>query len=725
MYNKKLIGKILSSILAAGLLGNGSIVMAANSGISSNTIKLNNFDHYIGDNNTALNNVVKIDSDLACGIIGGYTKDGESKNNSVYINSGEINGYIYGGYSETGSSEGNIVYINGGTIKSNVRGGSVGEGYVSDNYVKINSGDFTTNTVEISGGSSIQSSVINYNTVEINGGSFGVLTTIYGGSSNNSNISNNTVKIMGGTFSGANWNATGNRYDGSTIIAGGYSDGGIVQGNRVEISGGDFEGRNDVFAGNSGNAQTGTVIDNTILLSGNVDLTQVNLYGRNSDAAYYENNNLIINGWSGSVNSLHYFDNIEFENIAAQDTVIEIKNNNDVLTGTGTTDISKSNIQINSLSKAIDVDVNDKLTITMSGLEEGKDIQESLVSLGPDGIRQGVATSIVGDISVDSSQNNANDKITVTVTEKRAQKQTAITTESQAAATAFINQGNELISESLNVLHDGEYGITTFARVNGNNSKYNTGSYVDINGWNSIVGVADSKKIGDSKVNYAAFFENGSGNYNTYNDFNGMAFRGDGNVVYNGGGMAIRCDGANGVYAEASLRAGTAKNELSDVLSDTNGNRYGYETENAYYGGHIGIGKIVKLDNDKAWDFYGKYFHVHHEGDSVNIGGDEFKFDSVDSDKLRIGARFNESQGEKLRSYYGLAWEYEFSGDVGGTAAGHAMYTPSLEGSTVIAEMGFRYTPGNKSPWYFDANIKGYVGQQEGISGSVQANYTF
>ena len=116
---------------------------------------------------------------------------------------------------------------------------------------------------------------------------------------------------------------------------------------------------------------------------------------------------------------------------------------------------------------------------------------------------------------------------------------------------------------------------------------------------------------------------------------------------------------------------------------------------------------------------------MHHEGDSVEIAGDIFDFDSVDSNKLRIGARFSEQQGEKLTSYYGLAWDYEFSGDVSGTAAGYDMHSPSLEGSTVIGEVGFRYTPGKESPWYFDANVKGYVGMQEGLSGSVQAVYSF
>ena len=275
------------------------------------------------------------------------------------------------------------------------------------------------------------------------------------------------------------------------------------------------------------------------------------------------------------------------------------------------------------------------------------------------------------------------------------------------------------------MLSQSQEGINTFATVSGNNSKYDTGSYADINGWNSIIGIANTKEIGSDKLNYGAFFENGSGNYNTYNEIGGASFRGDGNVLYNGGGVMVRLDKENGFYTEAAVRAGSVKNELNNGLADAWGNNYGYETENAYYGGHIGIGKIFKLENGKAWDVYGKYFHMHHEGDSVEIAGDTFDFDSVDSNKLRIGARFSEQQGEKLTSYYGLAWDYEFSGDVKGTAAGYDMHTPSLEGSTVIGEVGFRYTPGKESPWYFDANVKGYVGMQEGLSGSVQAVYSF
>ncbi len=489
---------------------------------------------------------------------------------------------------------------------------------------------------------------------------------VIGGHAENGDAAKNKVTVSGGTV--------GNVY-------GGYAENGNAVKNTVNISGGTVTG---VVVG--GYSYSGSVSDNSITLSGTADVSQAELWGYLVYSAHegQTDNKLIINGWSGEIKLLRNFN--------GDDGGIEVK----ALTG--------------------GLDLAAGKTTDFVFVENGIHNCNNLIKA--ENIQAGVALTVSGEIGKD------NQNIYINPTSVRASDQTAITTESRAAAAAFVNQGAEAVSDSINSLQEAEAGISTFATVSGNNSKYDTGSYVDINGWNGIVGVAKTKDLNAGKFSYGAFFENGGGNYNTYNDFNGTSFRGDGNVVYNGGGLLMRWEQTSGVYTEASLRAGTAKNEVSNVLEFAE-NRYGFKTENAYYGAHIGIGKIIKLDNGKAWDIYGKYFHTHHEGDSVKIANDVFDFDSVDSDKLRIGARFSEQQGEKLTSYYGLAWEYEFSGDAGGTANHYAMYTPSLEGSTVIGEVGFRYTPGKASPWYFDANVRGYAGMQEGISGSVQAVYSF
>lgn len=700
--------KILCSILAAGICGSASLALAANSG--GEDIVIDDLPTYAGNNGTGSNNEVYFDDNTKDYkyVIGGFVdNDGFTKNNSVIVSgstigiSGEVNGgCVYG----NGSADINSVIINSSTIDrfSMVNGGYVyGNGSAENNSVAIrdsvvvgtvNGGYIRDNTE--------QSSANNNDVIIDDSDIFGSVNGGYinsnksSGSANNNTViisnSNITASSMFGAVKGGYVEGSGSADDNKLIIVNSKLVGGVYGGYVNEN--GDSASRNSVVivdstvsgivvGGYAESKNAANTNNNSVTIVGNSDLTNAVLFGTNEDGQ--TENTLIIDGWSGTVKSINNFNSIKIESLAG-------------------------GLNLKEGEKF------DFVTVT-----ESNSISGTIENVDVIGIKAGVALEVDGTLGIDG--NNIN----IDVEHIRAQEQTAITTEARAGVTAFVNQGAEVVADNLNMLSQSQEGINTFATVSGNNSKYDTGSYADINGWNSIIGIANTKEIGKDKLNYGAFFENGSGNYNTYNEIGGAGFRGDGNVLYNGGGVMVRLDKENGFYTEAAVRAGSVKNELNNGLADAWGNNYGYETENAYYGGHIGIGKIFELDNGKAWDVYGKYFHMHHEGDSVEIAGDTFDFDSVDSNKLRIGARFSEQQGEKLTSYYGLACDYEFSGDVKGTAAGYDMHTPSLEGSTVIGEVGFRYTPGKESPWYFDANVKGYVGMQEGLSGSVQAVYSF
>ena len=298
--------------------------------------------------------------------------------------------------------------------------------------------------------------------------------------------------------------------------------------------------------------------------------------------------------------------------------------------------------------------------------------------------------------------------------------------ENRAVAAAFVNQGTDLISDSLDALsRDDNYGIKTFAAVHGNRSKYDINSDLKINGWSSIVGVGNEKNIGKGDFSWGVFYENGSGNYRTCNEFNNEFFRGDGSLVYNGGGIAARFEQDNGVYTEGSLRAGMLKSEMSNALQDGAGNSYGYKSESTYYGAHIGVGKVISLNEAADLDVYGKFFHTYTEGDSFTVAGDKFEFDGITSDRLRIGARVTTNKENKFSTYYGLAYEYEFNGDAQMRVQNISAPEQSLQGSSYMAEIGMNYQPDSESPWSFDLSMRGYAGQRDGFSGSVQATYSF
>lgn len=372
------------------------------------------------------------------------------------------------------------------------------------------------------------------------------------------------------------------------------------------------------------------------------------------------------------------------------------------------------NITISNFSGGQKFKAGDTLTLisnTTNGLTQGQNFNATA----------GVAVDVCGVIKQDGNN------VIMTVNSTSLNKQTDLAAQTRAASAAFVNQGTDLISDSLDTIsRDDNYGVKTFAAVHGNRSKYDVNSDIKINGWSVIVGVGNADKFDNgSEFSWGVFYENGSGNYRTYNEFNNDFFRGDGSLVYNGGGIAARYTNKNGVYTEGSLRAGMLKSDMDNALRDGAGNFYGYESESAYYGAHLGIGKIISLSESSDLDVYGKFFHTYTEGDSFKVANDEFEFDSINSDRLRIGARITSNKENKFSTYYGLAYEYEFNGDADMTAQGLRADTQSLQGSSVMAEVGFNYQPTPTSPWSFDLNMRGYTGERQGGSFNVQATYTF
>ena len=425
-------------------------------------------------------------------------------------------------------------------------------------------------------------------------------------------------------------------------------------------------------------------------------------------------NNLIVDNWIGTVNSVQYFDNIEFKNIKWNDKekVLIIKDNEkDKLKDTNINNITISSDSI--------VSVGENMTLIHSNNDLG-----TIDDLANGGKTVNANSGVAKVIESLVEQTDANN-VVMSVKDIKLADQTMLVAENRAVAAAFVNQGTDLIADSLDTLsRDGKYGVKTFAAVHGNRSKYDVNSDIKINGWSTIVGVGSETEHNGGDFSWGVFYENGSGNYRTFNSFNNEYFRGDGSLVYNGGGIAARYENAHGVYTEGSLRAGMLKSDMDNALSDGE-NKYGYSSESEYYGAHIGIGQIIPLTESSDLDVYGKFFHTYTEGDSFDVAGDEFSFDSINSDRLRVGARLTTNKENKFSTYYGLAYEYEFNGDAEMRAAGMSAPTQSLQGSSYMAEVGFNYQPTPESPWSFDLNMRGYAGEREGATFNVQATYTF
>ena len=470
--------------------------------------------------------------------------------------------------------------------------------------------------------------------------------------------------------------------------------------------------------------------ENEINLSGNANVDNANLFGYDkktstvsfsrtlSQKAASSGNTLTIKGWSGSVKQVKDFEKIKFgeidlDNLPSNGTVLTITNlnNNDL----ENTFIDAQGVKFKS---GTEIKAGMALNFIASGNDQELYINDDNIEFG--NFTAGVAQEGEGKLELQDG------KLIYTSTEVHASGQTHLVAENRAVAAAFVNQGSELIADALDTLSrtDG-YGVKTFAAVYGNHSKYDVNSDLKINGWSSIVGVGSEKQLAQGDFSWGVFYENGSGNYRTANSFNNEFFRGDGSLVYNGGGIVARYAKKSGSYTEASLRAGMLKSEMDNALKDITGAGYGYKSETAYYGAHLGIGKILTLNESTSVDVYGKFFHTYNKGDNFDVAGDKFEFDSITSDRLRLGTRYTVNKNNKWSSYYGIAWEYEFNGDADMKAMNKAVPTQSMQGSSYMAEIGLNYQPNTASPWSFDLSMRGYAGEREGFSGNVQAIYNF
>ena len=694
-------GDVYAAITSSGDAKNNIATMTSGSVADIGGASTVFFDK--NSNGAVINNKVVMSGGTAEEAIGGEAYGtGLVQGNGIELSGGNVEN-VYGGITASSNAEGNYVKVSGNAV---VTGNNANNAKVSEKGVygavafkfNVDTGDLVNNSVEISGNAKV--------------------TNVYGAyNEGSSSVVNNKVTISD------NAEISGNIY-------GGYIKGsGTASGNIVVI---DAKVTGEVYGGyseNSGSILTG----NTIELHDNAVVDNAKLFGSykkdNASQAFYilkdlnnknkkKENILAINDWNGAVEQLKNFDEITFNRIKWQDgTVLTIKD-------AGNSDLSNTviNAEHVEFTGGTEMQANTSMNLIAAANESDSKnlgINEAKVILGTKFIA-GVSQKGTGEVKV------VNGVPKLVIKEVRTTQQVNLVAENRAVAAAFVNQGSELIADALDTLSrtDG-YGVKTFAAVYGNHSKYDVNSDLKINGWSSIVGVGSEKQLAQGGFSWGVFYENGSGNYRTANSFNNEFFRGDGSLVYNGGGIAARYAKKSGSYTEASLRAGMLKSEMDNALKDITGAGYGYKSETAYYGAHLGIGKILTLNESTSVDVYGKFFHTYNEGDNFDVAGDKFEFDSITSDRLRLGTRYTVNKNNKWSSYYGIAWEYEFNGDADMKAMNKAVPTQSMQGSSYMAEIGLNYQPNTASPWSFDLSMRGYAGEREGFSGNVQAIYNF
>ena len=662
--------------------------------VSGGTVGGDTFGGY-SVNGNAEGNSVTVSGGTVAGVVGGYSVNGTAEGNSATVIGGEIMGYVYGGMSTSGTAVGNSVTVSGGTVGNAVIGGRSDSGHVTGNSVTVSGG--TVGNAVIGGMS--ESGTVEGNSVTVTGGT--VNNDIYGGGSSvNGNVVGNSVTVTGGTVRGA--------------VYGGSSLSGNAVGNSVTLQGRPEFGANSLISGGL-NAAGGSTVS-----SGNT----LNVFTSGLSAANI-NWNPYANGGAGAAQST--FQHYVFAVPGAGQTALTLTGDHD------------------GGSKPTTFAATDTFTLVPS-VQPGAVRQSGVGTLitNPNGLagvpaawngqrvqaQQGLA--LVYDVTLRTTATSLE-----TVTDVSLHPRSSAVTNGRAASMGLMTMGADLAAgkglESAKSAASGaqglaggssSWGLVPFVAMQGG-AWNGSGSGDDANGIGLMAGLVKRWSLSNADLFVGAFFETGTGH--TSGSASGLSY--DSDATTTGGGLLARVDltqtWLKGLYGEVSFRAGGLRQQWDSDFRDLGGAMAGYDNTSTYTGLHAGLGYLWQVNEAASLDVYGKYFWNRLDGFDATLAGDSYRFDAMNSHRLRTGARFNYAVSDKVTPYVGAAYEHEFGGKARASLYGYGLPSESLSGSTAIAEVGLRVTPDKGQGVFVDFNVQGLFGNRQGAMGSLMLGYEF
>ena len=723
------------------------------------------------------NNEVTINggSVVTANVAGGVTVKGSSEGNTVrIIKSSAAN--VYGGKGDT-SSKGNSVEISEGTISNSVYGG------YADND---NNSSAENNKVTISAGSKVSGSIYggyaNHNANE-NKVRFSnvaeVGESVFGGYSLKADSKNNEVTIEGVGVVKA-------------YVAGGVALAGISEGNKVNIAhssvnvnvygGYSFKGNSldntvtidnsivneNVYGGytESDGAISEKIQNNKVIFKNGAKI-KGDVYGGYDklNKANITNNTLEVVGKDNEAKGIQNFDKLNFfitKDLIANDTMLKV---------TDTALINNAEIKA-GVELGTKLNENDKINLITAGALKAENITTGTLTDGLINIDKGIKVAIgpdgnklVGVINGTTPPGGGGTTppggggttppggggttppggggttppggggttppggggTTPGAGSLYADADAKSPVETQSAALTMLNLGHDLLTtasyENAALAVDGEEegSVNPFITMSANNQKLDTGSHVDLKAWNMNLGFAKKINNNSGKLIIVPVIEYGRGSYDSYLD-NGT--HGDGDAHFWGAGLMAKQLNDDGLYYEGSLRAGRMSTDYQSAVAGG----IKYDSDATYYAAHLGMGKVVQLNDKDTLDYYGKLFYTRQQGDKVTVGtGATYDFDATTSLRTRLGARYTHQLSEKNAFYAGLAWQHEFDGEsnaiVATTLGSASAPAPSMKGDTGIMELGWRVN--NSDKFELGLGVNSSVGKQKGVGFNLSLNFSF
>ena len=629
---------------------------------------------------------------------GGYSVNGDAAKNTVSItNMNNFSGKVYGGYSGYGDVAENTVSItNIANFDGKVYGGYSGYGDVAENTVSI------TNIANFDGkvyGGCSRDGYAAKNTVSISGST--VNNVVFGGSADKESV-NNTVNIKDSTIKSSVYGSVA--FDGSsnynTVIL-----------NHSEIMKNVYGG----YAVNYRDVTTITIDNNTVALQNGTIVNGIVYGGFDSKGKVTPNNNTLeIAGVGNKAGNVKNFDNFNFvvdNTVSYGDTMLTITGRDTSAAANNlTVNNDKLNVKVVNPEKLIAAEAtpaNKIITLidnkagVINGFTGTKDVS----------VTAGALLTYDGEVSLIEEK-----KLTLKIGNFKAFTPEAKSLVETRAAAGFVvnNMADFMQSTGMEqaraAAFEGDKELAPFAAIGGSKMRYETGSYVDVNGWNGALGIA--KKAGD--MTYGIALEHGKGSYDSYLD---SGVHADGDIKSTGGVIFGELKQDNGVHFDAALHAGRVKSDYQSATTS-------YDESSTYYGFSLGGGKEIAMNDKAALDLYGRFYYTHtNSSDTTASSGEKLAFDAVNSQRIRLGGRYTVDMNDNSQAYAGLAWQYEFGGDAKAAINGYAAPTPSLKGHSGIVEAGYKLNAGKNL--VLDFNLNGAFGKQRGFGGALAAQWQF
>ena len=288
-------------------------------------------------------------------------------------------------------------------------------------------------------------------------------------------------------------------------------------------------------------------------------------------------------------------------------------------------------------------------------------------------------------------------------------------------------QADNIADNTFNIITEQNQhkGLVPFIQASGHTSRYKTGSHIDANGALITAGVSYQAE----QLTAAAFFEYGTADYDTYNSFADVAsVHGKGDNRYYGGGLYGYYDFSNGFYIDASLRGGRLRTKYStaEIRNAATGEAARYTLDGNYMSAHASAGYKIKLNDANQLNTSLRYLWTQTDSHDVTIAGDNFYFDKLKSNRIRLNAENQHNYNQNWSFLAGLGVEYEFDGKATGKTYGRFdIDAPSVRGFTTIGTLGVRFQPTENDRLNVDFKGNAFLGKREGGNLSVKLKYAF